>query len=67
MDTLWRRRDLTTGAAALGTMAGGALITWLGAPALTFVLAGWLTLLAVVATASRAVRASGHSVPVVRP
>lgn len=47
---------LTTGAAALGTMVSGALIALLGAPALTFVLAGWLMLLALVATLSRTVR-----------
>ncbi|MEV8516835.1 MFS transporter [Dactylosporangium sp. NPDC051484] len=47
---------LTTGGAAMGTMASGALIALLGAPALTIVLAGWLTLLALVATLSTTVR-----------
>ncbi|MEV4014506.1 MFS transporter [Nonomuraea angiospora] len=47
---------LTSGAAAIGTMAGGALITLLGAPALTLVLAGWLTFLALTATLSKTVR-----------
>ncbi|MGC4788070.1 MFS transporter [Micromonospora sp. DT178] len=47
---------LTTGGAAVGAMAGGALIALLGAPTLTFVLAGWLTLLALAATLSRTVR-----------
>ncbi|MER7008440.1 MFS transporter [Dactylosporangium sp. NPDC000555] len=47
---------LTTGGAAIGTMASGALIGLLGAPALTIVLAGWLTLLALVATLSKTVR-----------
>jgi MFS family permease len=49
---------LTTGAAAIGTTAGGALIALLGASALTWILAGWLTLIAVVATLSRSVRAA---------
>ena len=47
---------LTSGAAALGTMASGALIALLGAPALTFVLAAWLAFLALAATLSRTVR-----------
>ncbi|GAA2580619.1 MFS transporter [Dactylosporangium fulvum] len=47
---------LTTGGAAIGTMASGALIALLGAPALTVLLAGWLTLLALVATLSKTVR-----------
>jgi MFS family permease len=47
---------LTTGGAAIGTMASGALIALLGAPTLTFVLAGWLTLLALLATLSATVR-----------
>ncbi|MET7327672.1 MFS transporter [Nonomuraea sp. NPDC005650] len=47
---------LTTGAGAVGTMAGGALISLIGAPALTGVLTGWLTLLALAATLSRTVR-----------
>ncbi|GAA4607658.1 MFS family permease [Actinoplanes octamycinicus] len=49
---------LTTGAAAVGTMASGALIAGIGAPALTFVLVGWLTILALVATLSRTVRSA---------
>ncbi|MGW4292023.1 MFS transporter [Micromonospora chersina] len=47
---------LTSGAAAIGTMASGALIALFGAPTLTVVLAGWLTLLALAATLSRTVR-----------
>ncbi|GAA2701179.1 MFS transporter [Nonomuraea recticatena] len=47
---------LTGGAAAVGTMASGALIALLGAPVLTYVLAGWLAVLALVATLSRTVR-----------
>jgi MFS family permease len=47
---------LTGGATAIGTMASGVLIGLLGAPALTFALAGWLTLLAFTATLSRTVR-----------
>jgi MFS family permease len=47
---------LTSGAAAIGTMAGGALITLFGAPTLTLVLAGWLTFLALAATLSKTVR-----------
>lgn len=47
---------LTSGAAALGTMASGVLITLLSAPTLTFLLAGWLALLALIATLSRTVR-----------
>jgi MFS family permease len=47
---------LTSGAAAIGTMAGGALIALVGAPALTFMLAGWLTLLALAAALSKTVR-----------
>ncbi|MFG1658607.1 MFS transporter [Micromonospora chersina] len=47
---------LTSGAAAIGTMASGALIALLGAPTLTHVLAGWLTFLALAATLSRTVR-----------
>jgi hypothetical protein len=42
--------------AAIGTMVGGASITLLGAPTLTFILAAWLTLLALAATLSRTVR-----------
>ncbi|MEV1332812.1 MFS transporter [Micromonospora costi] len=49
---------LTGGAAAIGTMASGAAIALIGAPALTFVLAGWLACLAIVATLSRTVRAA---------
>jgi MFS family permease len=47
---------LTSGAAAIGTMASGALIALLGAPTLTFILAGWLTFLALAATLSKTVR-----------
>jgi MFS family permease len=47
---------LTGGAAAIGTMASGVLIGLLGAPALTFALAGWLVVLAFTATLSRTVR-----------
>ncbi|MFG2059171.1 MFS transporter [Micromonospora sp. NPDC048930] len=47
---------LTGGAAALGTMASGALIALLGAPTLAVVLAGWLAVLALAATVSRTVR-----------
>jgi MFS family permease len=47
---------LTSGAAAIGTMASGALIALFGAPSLTIVLAGWLTFLALAATLSRTVR-----------
>lgn len=47
---------LTGGAAAIGTMASGALIALIGAPTLTFVLAGWLTFLALAATLSGTVR-----------
>jgi MFS family permease len=47
---------VVTGAAAIGTIAGGALIAELGAPALTFALAGWLALLAIAATMSGTVR-----------
>ncbi|MFI5490783.1 MFS transporter [Micromonospora echinaurantiaca] len=47
---------LTSAAAAIGTMASGALIALLGAPTLTYILAGWLTFLALAATLSRTVR-----------
>ncbi|MGW5666541.1 MFS transporter [Micromonospora sp. NPDC003776] len=47
---------LTTGASAIGAMASGALIALHGARTLTYVLAGWLVLLALVATTSRTVR-----------
>ncbi|BCJ47913.1 MFS transporter [Actinoplanes ianthinogenes] len=47
---------LTTGAAAVGTLASGALIALIGAPALTYALAGWLTILALAATLSPTVR-----------
>ncbi|RKN50943.1 MFS transporter [Micromonospora endolithica] len=47
---------LTTGGAAIGTIASGALIALLGPTTLTLVLAGWLTLLALAATLSRTVR-----------
>ncbi|GAA3805863.1 MFS transporter [Sphaerisporangium flaviroseum] len=47
---------LTSGAAAIGTIASGALIALLGAPTLTLVLSGWLTFLALTATLSRTVR-----------
>jgi predicted MFS family arabinose efflux permease len=49
---------LTTGGSALGAMASGALIALLGAPALTFVLAGWLALLALATTLSATVRSA---------
>jgi len=52
---------LTTGGAAIGTLASGALIALLGAPTLTIVLAGWLTLLALVATLSGTVRTASRS------
>jgi MFS family permease len=52
---------LTTGGAAIGTMASGALIALLGAPTLTIILAGWLTLLALVATLSGTVRTASRS------
>jgi MFS family permease len=47
---------LTTGGAAIGTIASGALIAQLGTTTLTFMLAGWLALLALAATLSRTVR-----------
>jgi len=68
MDNLMRGRvtgaidTLTTGGAAIGTMAGGALIALLGAPALTIILAGWLTFLALAATLSRTVRTATATV-----
>ncbi|MEH1164364.1 MFS transporter [Micromonospora sp. CPCC 205539] len=49
---------LTNGAAAIGTIASGALITLVGAEALTIGLAGWLALLALAATSSKTVRAA---------
>jgi MFS family permease len=53
---------LTTGCGAIGAMASGALIALLGAPALTLVLAGWLTVLALVATLSTTVRTASAKV-----
>ncbi|GAA0913080.1 MFS transporter [Virgisporangium aurantiacum] len=47
---------LTTGGAAIGTIASGALIARLGTTTLTFMLAGWLAFLALAATLSRTVR-----------
>ncbi|MGR6317443.1 MFS transporter [Micromonospora soli] len=47
---------LTTGASAVGTIGSGALIALLGARTLTYALAAWLVLLALIATASRTVR-----------
>jgi MFS family permease len=47
---------VVTGAAAIGTIAGGALIAEIGPTALTWALAGWLALLATVATLSGTVR-----------
>lgn len=47
---------LTTGGAAIGTTASGTLIAALGTTTLTFILAGWLALLAIAATLSRTVR-----------
>ncbi|SCG61896.1 MFS transporter [Micromonospora inositola] len=47
---------LTTGASAIGAMASGALIALLGARTLTYALAVWLLLLALIATTSRTVR-----------
>jgi hypothetical protein len=47
---------VVTGAAAIGTIAGGALIAEIGPTALTWALAGWLALLATAATLSRTVR-----------
>jgi MFS family permease len=49
---------LTTGGAAIGTTASGALIAALGTTSLTYVLTGWLVLLALGATLSRTVRAA---------
>lgn len=55
---------LTTGSGPIGAMASGALIALLGAPALTIVLAGWLTVLAIAATLSATVRtASAKALP----
>ena len=47
---------LTTGGAAIGTIASGVLIARLGTTTLTFMLAGWLAFLALAATLSRTVR-----------
>jgi MFS family permease len=47
---------LTTGASAIGAMACGALIAAIGPVPLTWVLTGWLVLLAVAATCSATVR-----------
>jgi hypothetical protein len=47
---------LTTGALSIGTLAGGALITALGAKPLVWLCGAWLLILAVLTTANRAVR-----------
>ncbi|MGW2636976.1 MFS transporter [Streptomyces sp. NPDC001348] len=47
---------LTTGALSIGTLAGGALITTLGAETLVWVCGAWLLVLALLTTANRAVR-----------
>ncbi|MFF4015049.1 MFS transporter [Streptomyces sp. NPDC001843] len=47
---------LTTGALSIGTLAGGALITTLGAKPLVWLCGAWLFILAVLTTANRAVR-----------
>ncbi|MFF0001536.1 MFS transporter [Streptomyces avermitilis] len=47
---------LTTGALSIGTLAGGALITALGARPLVWLCGGWLLALALLTTANRAVR-----------
>ncbi|MGW2518941.1 MFS transporter [Streptomyces sp. NPDC001617] len=47
---------LTTGALSIGTLAGGALITTLGAKPLVWLCGAWLLTLALLTTANRAVR-----------
>ncbi|MFF0290896.1 MFS transporter [Streptomyces sp. NPDC005262] len=47
---------LTTGALSVGTLAGGALITTLGAKPLVWLCGAWLLVLAIITTANRAVR-----------
>ncbi|WP_328885864.1 MFS transporter [Streptomyces sp. NBC_00316] len=47
---------LTTGALSIGTLAGGVLITALGAEPLVWLCAAWLLALALLTTANRAVR-----------
>ncbi|WP_327381105.1 MFS transporter [Streptomyces sp. NBC_01207] len=47
---------LTTGALSIGTLAGGALITTLGARPLVWLCGAWLLILALLTTANRAVR-----------
>ncbi|MFF4833400.1 MFS transporter [Streptomyces sp. NPDC001315] len=47
---------LTTGALSIGTLAGGALITTLGAKPLVWLCGAWLLVLALLTTANRAVR-----------
>ncbi|MEU4497544.1 MFS transporter [Streptomyces sp. NPDC023998] len=47
---------LTTGALSIGTLAGGALITTLGAKPLVWLCGAWLFILALLTTANRAVR-----------
>ncbi|WP_181387034.1 MFS transporter [Streptomyces sp. Act143] len=47
---------LTTGALSVGTLAGGALITTLGATPLVWLCGAWLLVLALLITANRAVR-----------
>ncbi|MEU5594856.1 MFS transporter [Streptomyces sp. NPDC020298] len=47
---------LTTGALSIGTLAGGALITTLGAEPLVWLCGAWLLVLALLTTANRAVR-----------
>jgi len=49
---------LLTGASAVGTILGGLLLTRMGAHTLTFACAGWLVALAILTTASGAVRAA---------
>ncbi|MFE1288211.1 MFS transporter [Streptomyces sp. NPDC058751] len=47
---------LTTGSLSIGTLAGGALITMLGAEPLVWLCGAWLLTLALLTTANRAVR-----------
>ncbi|MFG2949971.1 MFS transporter [Streptomyces adustus] len=47
---------LTTGALSIGTLAGGTLITTLGAKPLVWLCGAWLLVLALLTTANRAVR-----------
>ncbi|MDH6128365.1 MFS transporter [Kitasatospora sp. GP82] len=54
---------LTTGALSLGTVASGALISWLGARGTVLVLGAWMVGLAVVTSANRAVRTAPVAAP----